>query len=134
MFMRGDKMQKILVVGWKKSMCRNALYEMLEDHSTNLIIHKDKIVDLKDNTHYIIITNKMSDRRMFFMEDYSQVIYVDDFRCELFKPKYELHTWIAESLFRSCVPDDYKVICYEYPQATKEQKIDYYNRRFLTNI
>lgn len=123
-------MNNILVVGWSIEICKEALYEMLEDHCTDLIIQIDRIVDLKDNMQYKIITNKMNDPTRFRGVKYDQVIYVDDFRFELFKHMSELYYWVTELLYISVVPDNYKVIYYEYPLSTEKHKKDYYNRRF----
>ena len=132
MCMRGDKMLRILVVGWKRDICRKALIEALQDHSFNLIMDSDKIVDSKDNTIYYIITNTMNYQRMFYGKIFDQVIYVDDFRYELFRPlaTAELYSEITRALEKSCVPDNHKTIYYEYPYTTEEQKKDYYFRRF----
>ena len=130
--MRGDKMQRILVVGWKRGICIKALMEALKDHNTALQISRDTVIDLEDNTIYNIITNTINDPTFFHGRAFDQVMRVDDFRGELFANLQGsiLCGEINKSLVRSCVPDDYKVIYYEYPQATKEQKIDYYSRRF----
>ena len=129
-------MLKILVVGWNRRLCHEALIEALSDHAKQLIIHSDGVIDPVDNTIYHIITNKMNDPKRFQWAVFDQIIYVDDFRLELTIPMV-IDTYLSiinEVLPRSCVPKEYRVIHYEYPLTTEEQKNEYYKRTFLTRL